>query len=101
MSCFYNHNPETIISKSIYASTANIALVFFMFISGYGLSCKFCTNKLAVISDKAIKETLFDRLKKIIYPFLIVVVVTHLLYLLLPALDADYITRYRLPNLGG
>lgn len=103
MSYYYDHNPETLISKVIYASTANIALVLFMFISGYGLSCKFrlSTNECALISDKVIHKSLFDRLKKIISPFLIVVIVTHLLYLVLPTLEADYIARYRLPNLGG
>ena len=75
----------------VYCTTANIGLVWFMFISGYGLSVSQKSNSL-------LPQTI-NRLQKVYLPLLFVSVLTILLYLVLPAFDEDYSIRYTIPRL--
>jgi len=75
----------------IYCTTANIGLVWFMFISGYGLSVSHNSNRI-------VPQTV-NRLQKVYLPLLFVSILTIVLYLILPAFDEDYSIRYTIPRL--
>ena len=69
----------------IWKTTANIALVLFMYFSGYGLSLK--------NNDVNIFAVLIKRLKKVYLPLLFVAIITMMTYILLP-------DRYSLEDLS-
>lgn len=68
------------VSKLVWYLFANIALVWFMFFSGYGLSKKNLKNESSI--DIVILWG--KRLKKVYFPLLIVCIVSMVLYALLP-----------------
>lgn len=66
-----------IVTTMVTHTTANIALAWFMFFSGYGLSLKLCDK------DK-IGKVLIKRLEKLYFPLLYVCLCAVLIYLVLP-----------------
>ena len=66
------------ISKVVWWSSANIALAWFMFFSGFGLSLK---DDCKIVS---IKKTLLLRIWKVYRPYIIVVIVTLIIAFFLP-----------------
>lgn len=73
-------------------TVSNIALVWFMFISGYGLT----------VSKSGIKhhaKGLYDRCSKVFYPMLFVFIVSLLIYIFLPgSLPESYQTVFVIPR---
>jgi len=69
------------VSKAVWLFSANIALVWFMFFSGYGLSLKMMK------SDENLLRVWLKRLKKVYLPLLFVGIVCTIGYLLLPSPD--------------
>lgn len=65
------------VSKMVWLTTANIALVWFMFFSGYGLSLK-------KLQQSEMVSQWWKRCKKIYLPLLITVVVAFAMYAFLP-----------------
>ena len=79
------------LSKFVYATTANIGLVWFMFFSGYGLSLKKVDLSPSVVKD------LVSRILKVFFPLLFVCFVTTILYGLLPnKFSPEEIQLYRI-----
>lgn len=79
------------LSKFVYATTANIGLVWFMFFSGYGLSLKKVDLSPSVVKD------LVSRILKVFFPLLFVCFVTTILYVLLPnKFSPEEIQLYRI-----
>lgn len=66
------------ISKVVWWSSANIALVWFMFFSGYGLSLKDYDK------DINISKSWIQRIWKVYKPYLLVIIITSLIGLVLP-----------------
>ena len=75
----------------IYCTTANIGLVWFMFISGYGLSVSHNSNRI-------VPQTV-NRLQKVYLPLLFVSVLALCLYAILPVPDEAYLDRYTVSRL--
>lgn len=70
------------ISKFVWLFFCNIALFWFMFFSGYGLSIKKYMNNYSIIS------LWLKRIKKIYLPLLVTCILMTLIYALLPANDS-------------
>lgn len=69
--------PAGLFSKTVWCSTANIGLVWFMFFSGYGLSLKH------MVKEKVFREW-WNRLLKVYLPLLFTSVIAIMIYALLP-----------------
>lgn len=74
--------------------SANIALVIFMFISGYGLSKSHYNNKTFISFFK-------NRIWKVYYPLLIVSIISIILYFIIPTniISISELQSHRLPNI--
>ena len=83
---------QTLFSRLIYFTTANIALTIFMYFSGYGLSVKkLCGGGISNICIK--------RLKKVYFPLLVTCIVTMLIYATLPIkFSSEEIALLRIPK---
>lgn len=88
-----NSGIATYMDKTVYMTTANIALVIFMFFSGYGLS----------VQNKPIDNffpVLFSRLKKVYFPLLFIGFLYVIMCYLLPDVySADVVSNRELPTL--
>lgn len=75
----------------IYCTTANVGLVWFMFISGYGLSLSNMPGHILPIALR--------RYSKVYLPLLFISVLSLCLYAILPVPDEAYLERYTVSKL--